>query len=96
MEKNSNKKVTLTKNTIVKLRNGMYGLIVAFNEKPVYIVLRNFIKHMTAYNEELKYKNNSTYDIVEIHDGSKLDNVADIFKSRFDIDQFELIAEING
>lgn len=85
----------LTQNTIVKLRNGIVGLVVFFNNQPAYIILPKFIKRMSQYDSELKYKTNHDYDIVEIYDGSSLEDVSLAFRSRFNLDSFPLIAKVN-
>lgn len=85
----------MKENVIVKLRNGLVGLLVCFNGKAAYIVLPKFIKKATDYDENWKHKKNHDFDVVEVRDGATLEHVGDAFKARFNIENFPLIEQIN-
>ena len=72
----------LQKNQVVKLRNGKFGATAAFNDKVFQIVFTAFTSPIKRYDANLKNKN-SNYDIVEVFDGSSLENVTDVFKASF-------------
>ena len=72
----------LKNNQIVKLRNGKFGAVASFNEKPFQIVFTAFTTPIRRYDENLKNKNND-YDIVEVFDGATLESVTDVFKQSF-------------
>ena len=77
-------------NQVVKLRNGIYGVTASFNGKPFQLVFTAFTTPTRRYDDNLKNKNEN-YDIVEIYDGTKLEDVADVFKKSFNADGLELI-----
>lgn len=79
----------LSKNQIVKLRNGVFGAVMSFNDTPMQIVFAAF-SNPTRLWKDLKRKN-SQYDIVEIYDGSKLENVRDVYKKSFKADGLDLV-----
>lgn len=76
----------LALNQIVQLRNGKNGLVVGFNGVPSHIVFENYCNPVTQYDKEL-CKKNPKYDIVKIADGSQLERLTEVFKSKFDIDK---------
>jgi len=80
----------LQKNQIVKLRNGNFGAVAAFNDKAFQIIFTAFTSPLRRYDENLKAKNNN-YDIVEVYDGSTVENVTDVFKKSFNADGLKLI-----
>lgn len=75
----------LEKNQVVKLRNGRFGVTASFNDKAFQLVFAAFTTPVRRYDENLKNKNEN-YDIVEVFDGSTLENVADVFKASFKAD----------
>lgn len=85
----------LQKNQIVQLRNGIYGVVASFNDKPFQIIFRSYTNPISRYNEELKNKN-SQYDIVKVFDGSTIINVTDVFKTKFNADNLNVIWEGNN
>lgn len=80
----------LQKNQVVLLRNGKYGVTCAFNDKAFQIVFAAFTSPIKRYDENLKTKNEN-YDIVEVYDGSTIENVTDVFKKSFKADGLKLI-----
>jgi hypothetical protein len=82
----------LTCNKIVELRNGKFGVVACFNEKPFQLVFDSFTTPIGRYNDELKNKN-TNYDIVKVYDGSSVENVLNVFKKGFDTDGLELVWE---
>lgn len=82
----------LTCNKIVELRNGKFGVVACFNEKPFQLVFDSFTTPIGRYNDELKNKN-TNYDIVKVYDGSSVENVLNVFKKGFNADGLELVWE---
>ena len=82
----------LTCNKIVELRNGRFGVVACFNEKPFQLVFDSFTTPIGRYNDELKNKN-TNYDIVKIYDGSSVENVLAVFKKTFNTDGLALVWE---
>jgi hypothetical protein len=54
------------------------------------IIFTAFTSPLRRYDENLKAKNNN-YDIVEVYDGSTVENVTDVFKKSFNADGLKLI-----
>ena len=75
---------------VVVLRNGMIGTVVNFNGKPSHLILKSYCNPISKYNDELKHKNNN-YDIMEIYDGSTIEDVDSVFKPRFEVSELNLI-----
>ncbi len=75
----------LQNNQVVKLRNGKHGVVASFNDKPFQIIFAAFTSPIKRYDENLKHKNEN-YDIVEVFDGSPIENVTDVFKAKFKTD----------
>jgi hypothetical protein len=75
-------------NQVVKNRKGEYGVVASWNNKPKYIVYQAYIQKVDAFDENLRYTKGSTeekrreYDIVEIYDGTPVENADTVFKSR--------------
>lgn len=69
-------------NQIVRLRNGKFGCVDSFNNKPHLLVFYSFTSVLTRYNG-YKHKTKSDYDIVEVYDGSSIENVTNIWKKSF-------------
>ena len=74
-------KFKLSCNQVVRLRNDKLGIVVCFNNTPSHIVFSAFTNPITKWDENLKHTN-TNYDIVEVYDGSKLENPMDGFKKR--------------
>lgn len=79
-------------NQVIQLRNGKYGVVACFNEKPFQLVFDSFTTPIGRYNEELKNKN-TNYDIVKVFDGTPIENVLDVFKKKFNADNLEVVWE---
>ena len=62
--------MVLENNQIVELRNGIFGVVASFNDKPFQLVFKSYTNPISRYDENLKTKN-SSYDIVKIYDGTK-------------------------
>ncbi len=75
----------LQNNQVVKLRNGKFGVVASFNEKPFQIIFAAFTSPIKRYDENLKHKNEN-YDIVEVFDGSPIEAVTNVFKNKFNAD----------
>lgn len=80
----------LSNNQVVKLRNGKFGVVASFNNMPFQLIFAAYTNPIKRYNENLEYKNHE-YDIVEVFDGSKVTNVADVFKNSFKADGLESV-----
>lgn len=78
----------LGNNNVVVLRNGLCGIVTSFNNKPVQIIFRSYTSTIDKYDENLKHKN-SNYDIVEVFDGSSIDNVKKVFAKKFNTNNLE-------
>lgn len=87
--------MVLQNNQIVQLRNGLYGVVASFNNKPFQLIFNSYTNPITRYSEELKNKN-PQYDIVKVFDGSPINNVTDVFKAKFNADNLTLIWEGNN
>lgn len=79
-------------NQIVELRNGKFGVVACFNNKPFQLVFDSFTTPIGRYNEDLNNKN-TNYDIVKVFDGSSVENVLDVFKKKFTSEGLELVWE---
>ena len=90
----TNNKFSLGNNQIVELRNGLYGVVASFNDKPFQLIFRSYTNPISRYSEDLKNKN-SQYDIVKIYDGTNIQNVTDVFKTKFNTDNLKLIWQRN-
>jgi len=84
----------LQNNQVVKLRNGKFGVVASFNEKPFQIIFAAFTSPIKRYNADLKHKNEN-YDIVEVFNGSSVENVTDVFKAKFNAENLEKVWEGN-
>lgn len=79
-------------NQVVKLRNGKFGVVASFNEKPFQLVFTAFTTPIRRYDENFKNANND-YDVVAVYDGSKLAVVTDVFKKNFNPSGLDLVWE---
>lgn len=84
-----------SKNQIIELRNGLYGVVASFNDKPFQLIFKSYTNPINRYDSNLRNKN-SAYDVVKIYDGSSLENVTDVFSKKFDVNNFDLIWEGNN
>lgn len=82
--------MTLGNNNVVKLRNGLFGLVSSFNNKPLQVIFKSYTSTLDKYDENLKHKN-SNYDIVEVYDGSTIDNPKKVFAKKFTAEQLECL-----
>lgn len=82
----------LENNHVVELRNGIFGVVASFNNKPFQLIFRSYTNPISRYGEDLKNKN-SAYDIVKIYDGSTIENVTDVFSNKFNANNLNLIWE---
>lgn len=80
----------LKSNNVVKLRNGKHGVTASFNGKPFQMIFDSFTCPISRFNEKLENKNHN-YDIVEVYDGSCIENVKDVFKKKFSTENLHLI-----
>lgn len=85
----------LSNNQVIQLRNGKCGVVASFNDKPFQLIFDSFTTPIGRYNAELKNKN-TNYDIVKVFDGSKVENVLDVFKKKFNTDDLTLVWESKG
>ena len=86
--------MVLENNQIVELRNGIFGVVASFNDKPFQLVFKSYTNPISRYDENLKTKN-SSYDIVKIYDGTNVENVTNVFGKKFTADNLTLIWERN-
>lgn len=82
----------LKRNTIVKLRNGLVGVVTSFNDKPTHIIFKSYCNPITQYDSNLEKKNHD-YDIMSIYDGSKLEKITDVWNKSDVLEGFELLWE---
>lgn len=82
----------LGNNQVIQLRNGIYGVVASFNNKPFQLIFNSYTNPISRYNEELKNKN-SAYDIVKIYSGENVEKVTDVFSRKFNADNLTLIWE---
>lgn len=82
-------------NQIVELRNGLYGVVASFNDKPFQLVFKSYTNPISRYDNQLRNKN-SSYDVIRVYDGSELENVTDVFSKKFDVNKYKLIWEGNN
>lgn len=85
-------KQNLECNNVVVLRNGLVGAVGCFNGKPAWLIFKSYINPIEKYNEELKHKN-ANYDVMAVYDGSPIENVSVLFKSKYDVSTLDLIWE---
>lgn len=79
-------------NEIVQLRNGKFGVVACFNEKPFQLVFDSYTTPIGRYDGELKHKK-SEYDIIKVYNGTPITNVLDVFKKRFSAENLEVVME---
>lgn len=76
----------LKSNQVVKTANGMFGIVVSFNNKPSHIVFTSFTNPVGKWNDKLEH-NSVNYSIVAVYDGTKLENPLDAFKKRTNVEE---------
>ena len=86
--------MVLGNNQVVELRNGIFGVVASFNDKPFQLIFKSYTNPISRYDENLKNKN-SAYDFVKIYDGTNIDMVTDVFGKKFTTDNLTLIWERN-
>lgn len=86
--------MVLGNNQVVELRNGIFGVVASFNNKPFQLIFKSYTNPISRYDENLKNKN-SAYDIVRIYDGANIEKVTDVFGKKFTTDNLTLIWERN-
>jgi hypothetical protein len=80
----------LGNNNVVKLRNGLHGIVASFNGKPIQIIFKSYNSTLDKYDENLKHKS-SNFDIVGVYDGSSVDNVKKVFSKKFNEEELECL-----
>lgn len=80
----------LQNNQVVQLRNGIFGLVSSFNNKPLQLIFRSYTNPVSRYDENLKNKN-SQYDIVKVFDGSSIEDAKQVFNRKFNTDNLPLV-----
>ena len=81
-----NKTFKLDNNQVIKIANGMIGVVVSFNNKPSHIVFTSFTNPIGKWDSNLEHKS-ANYSIVEVYDGSSLENPLDAFKKRTNVEE---------
>ena len=72
-------------NQVVRIRKGKNGVVMGFNNKAALIVFDSFVSQLSRYNENLKHKKNTDYDIVGVYEGKKVEKYTDVYKKSFDL-----------
>lgn len=72
------------------MRNGLVGVVAYFGDKPSWLIFKAYINPLNKYDGELKHKN-SNYDIMEVYDGSTIEDVNNVFKTSFTTDELPLV-----
>lgn len=83
------KEFKLGNNQVVKITNGMVGVVVSFNGNPSHIVFTSFTNPVGKWDNELNHRSQA-YSIEEVYDGSTLDPL-DAFKKRTDLSTLPLL-----
>ena len=81
-------------NQVVKLRNGKMGVVASFNGRPFQLVFSAFSMPIRRFDENFNNSNHD-YDVVEVYDGSSIDNVVNVFKASFTTNGLNLVWERN-
>lgn len=74
---------------VVVLRNGIKGLVMSFQGKPLCIEFGTYSNPITKYND-FKQKN-SAYDIVAVYNGSEIENPMNVFRKTFKVEELPLV-----
>ena len=69
----------LTDKCVVKAKNGKIGIVVSFNGKPSHIMFNSFSNPLDKWDDSLNHQNDD-YTIVDVRDGSPIENAKDGFK----------------
>ena len=93
--KDNNKAAKLSNGQIVKIANGSIGVVCSFNNKPFQIVFAAFTNPVSNWDENLN-RNSKTeagrkYDIVELRDGSNIEDPSIVFKKKFNFEELPLV-----
>lgn len=76
----------LNVNNIVKLRNGQYGVVEGFNNKPHMFIFSGYTSNILKQYDGPHYKKandeSRKYDVVAVYDGTSIENVQDVYKKR--------------
>ncbi|MBR6517605.1 MAG: hypothetical protein IKT40_12310 [Bacilli bacterium] len=76
------------------MRNGLIGLVSSFNGAPLQIIFRSYTSPVGKYDNDLKFiqkKENPSYDIVEVYDGSTIKDPKKAFTKNFTVEGLELL-----
>lgn len=82
--------MTLNVDNIVQLRNGIFGVVSSFGNKPFQIIFKSYTSPVDKYDENLKHKN-SAYDIVAVFNGETIDNPKKVFSNKFTSEGLEVL-----
>lgn len=82
----------LGNNQVIQLRNGIYGVVASFNNKPFQLIFNSYTNPISRYDDDLKNKN-SAYDIMKIYNGENLEKVTNVFSRKFNANDLILIWE---
>jgi hypothetical protein len=72
----------LKNNQVIVLKNGKIGVTSSFNGKPFQLIFDTFTMPIRRLDENLEAKN-SNYDVVEVYDGSTIEEVTDVFEKGY-------------
>lgn len=82
----------LGNNQIIELRNGIFGVVASFNNKPFQLIFNSYTNPISRYDNDLKNKN-SAYDIMKVYNGESIERVTDVFSRKFNTNDLSLIWE---
>ena len=80
----------LQNNQVVQLRNGIFGLVASFNNKPLQLIFRSYTNPISRYDNNLKNKN-PQYDIVKVFDGTSIEDGTKVFNRKFNADNLPVV-----
>ena len=80
----------LQNNQVVQLRNGIFGLVASFNNKPLQLIFRSYTNPISRYDNNLKNKN-PQYDIVKVFDGYSIEDGTKVFNRKFNADNLPVV-----
>ena len=79
---------------IVVMANGIVGVVVGHKGKPYRIVTARYSTPVDYYIENGKHRSNDVYDIVEVRDGSQVENPDDcVFRKKVKVTELPLLKE---
>ena len=79
-------------NQIVVLRNGLGGIVANFNNKPSHLIFKAYCNPITQYDDDLCKKNHE-YDIMKLYNGEDLENITDVWKKGYTLNEDNLVWE---